>query len=119
MPFAAVSRSRVQFPAPRHKHPIYYVFPKCQVGLKFRKRCVKPIFMAARPPLRTSRGWDRERAERGKSGVVYDALHLIEAERSIADIFLTFNPSDFERLAVGTTPRILVPPDPPSSRLPR
>jgi predicted nucleic acid-binding protein len=58
-------------------------------------------------------------ASRGlKSGVVYDALHLIEAERSSADIFLTFNPSDFERLAVGTTPRILVPPDPPSSRLP-
>jgi predicted nucleic acid-binding protein len=53
-----------------------------------------------------------------KSGVVYDALHLVEAERAGADVFLTFNPSDFERLAVGTKPRIVVPPDPPSSQLP-
>lgn len=58
-------------------------------------------------------------ASRGlKSGVIYDALHLIEAERAGADVFLTFNPGDFERLAVGTTPRILVPPNPPSSKLP-
>ena len=57
-------------------------------------------------------------ASRGlKSGVIYDALHLIEAERAGADVFLTFNPGDFERLTVGTTPRILVPPDPPSSKL--
>jgi len=58
-------------------------------------------------------------ASRGlKSGVIYDALHLIEAERAGADIFLTFNPSDFGRLAAGTKTRIVVPPDPPSSQLP-
>lgn len=58
-------------------------------------------------------------ASRGlKSGVVYDALHLVEAERAGADVFLTFNPSDFERLAVGLKPRIVVPPDPPSTQLP-
>jgi hypothetical protein len=50
-------------------------------------------------------------ASRGlKWGVVYDALHLVEAERAGADVFLTFNPSDFERLAVGSKPRIVVPP---------
>ena len=58
-------------------------------------------------------------ASRGlKSGVVYDALHLVEAERTNANIFLTFNPGDFERLSVGPKPRIVVPPDPPSSELP-
>ena len=58
-------------------------------------------------------------ASRGlKSGVVYDALHLVEAERAGADVFLTFNLGDFERLVVGTKPRIVVPPDPPSSQLP-
>lgn len=44
-------------------------------------------------------------------------LHLVEAERAGADVFLTFNPSDFQRLAVGPKPRIVVPPDPPSSEL--
>jgi predicted nucleic acid-binding protein len=58
-------------------------------------------------------------ASRGlKSGVIFDALHLIEAERTGADVFLTFNPSDFERLAAGSKPRIVVPPDPPSTQLP-
>lgn len=57
-------------------------------------------------------------ASRGlKSGVVFDALHLIEAERTGADVLLTFNPSDFERLATGAKPRIVVPPDPPSTQL--
>ena len=51
------------------------------------------------------------------SCVVYDALHLVEAERAGADVFLTFNPSDFERLAVGSKPRIVVPADPPSTQL--
>ena len=58
-------------------------------------------------------------ASRGlKSGVIYDALHLVEAERTGADVFLTFNPSDFERLAAGSKPRIVVPPAPPSTQLP-
>ena len=52
-----------------------------------------------------------------KSGVVYDALHLVEAERAGADVFLTFNSSDFERLAASPKPRIIVPPDPPSTQL--
>jgi len=57
-------------------------------------------------------------ASRGlKSGVVYDALHLVEAERAGADVFLTFNSSDFERLAASPKPRIIVPPDPPSTQL--
>jgi len=43
------------------------------------------------------------------------ALHLVEAERAGADVFLTFNPSDFERLAAG--PKPVVPPDPPSTQL--
>lgn len=54
-----------------------------------------------------------------KSGVIFDALHLVEAERTGADAFLTFNASDFERLAVALKPRIVVPPDPPSTELPR
>jgi len=58
-------------------------------------------------------------ASRGlKSGVIFDALHLVEAERFGADAFLTFNPSDFERLAAGPKPRIVVPPDPASTQLP-
>jgi hypothetical protein len=45
---------------------------------------------------------------------VYDALHLVEAERAGADLLLTFNPSDFLRLAEGEKPKVVVPPDPPS-----
>jgi hypothetical protein len=52
-----------------------------------------------------------------KSGVIFDALHLIEAERTGADAFSTFNPSDVERLAASSKPRIVVPPDPPSTQL--
>lgn len=48
-----------------------------------------------------------------RSGAVYDALHLVAAERWKADVFLTFNVRDFERLAVADGPRILAPPDPP------
>jgi hypothetical protein len=53
-----------------------------------------------------------------KSGAVFDALHLVEAERAGADMLLTFNPKDFTRLAEGDRPRILAPPDPPSLELP-
>jgi predicted nucleic acid-binding protein len=49
-----------------------------------------------------------------QSGAVYDALHLVEAERAGADVLLTFNPKDFQRLAEFDKPRVLVPPDPPS-----
>jgi hypothetical protein len=53
-----------------------------------------------------------------KSGVVFDALHLLDAERAGAEAFLTFNASDFLRLSHGPSPKIVVPPDPPSLLLP-
>jgi predicted nucleic acid-binding protein len=52
-----------------------------------------------------------------KSGSVFDALHLVAAEQKGAGALLTFNPDDFVRLVAGNSPRILVPPDPPSSDL--
>jgi len=48
-----------------------------------------------------------------RSGAVYDALHLVTAEREAADLFLTFNIDDFVRLAEPGGPRIVAPPDPP------
>jgi predicted nucleic acid-binding protein len=48
-----------------------------------------------------------------RSGVVFDGLHLVAAELAGADGFVTFNPRDFERLAIEGSPRIVVPPDPP------
>lgn len=48
------------------------------------------------------------------SGVIFDALHLVTAETADADLMLTFNPRDFERLREESVPRILVPPEPPS-----
>jgi hypothetical protein len=54
-------------------------------------------------------------AERSlKSGSVFDAIHLIAAERRAAGVLLTFNPEDFARLREGDSVRIVVPPDPPS-----
>jgi hypothetical protein len=50
-----------------------------------------------------------------RSGAVYDALHLVEAEREGANILLTFNPDDFMRLVDSDHPTIVVPPDPPSA----
>jgi hypothetical protein len=47
------------------------------------------------------------------SGVVFDALHLVGAELAGVDALVTFNDADFVRLAVPTSPRIVVPPDPP------
>lgn len=48
-----------------------------------------------------------------RSGAVYDAVHLVTAERESADVFLTFHVDDFTRLAEPDGPRALVPPDPP------
>lgn len=48
-----------------------------------------------------------------RSGAVYDALHLVTAEREAADLFLTFNTADFERMADADVPRIMAPPEPP------
>jgi predicted nucleic acid-binding protein len=44
-----------------------------------------------------------------RSGAVYDALHLIAAEKVGANVFLTFNLSDFERLARPGGPAIRAP----------
>lgn len=48
-----------------------------------------------------------------RSGAVYDALHLVTAEREAADVLLTFNTGDFQRLADPDGPRIVAPPQPP------
>jgi predicted nucleic acid-binding protein len=49
-----------------------------------------------------------------RSGAIYDALHLVNAERNAARAVLTFNESDFIRLALPDSPRIVVPPEPPA-----
>jgi len=49
-----------------------------------------------------------------KSGVIFDALHLVAAERSGAVALLTFNPSDFTRLVQADSPKIVVPSAPPA-----
>jgi predicted nucleic acid-binding protein len=48
-----------------------------------------------------------------RSGAVYDALHLISAEKEAAELLLTFNVTDFTRMAEPGGPRIIAPPDPP------
>ncbi len=53
-----------------------------------------------------------------RSGAIFDALHLISAERVGADLFLTFNRQDFERLRTDRSPRLVVPPEPPSLEIP-
>jgi predicted nucleic acid-binding protein len=51
------------------------------------------------------------------SGVIFDALHLVAAELAGVNALLTFNSSDFLRLAAPTSPRIATPPDPPEVKL--
>jgi len=59
-------------------------------------------------------------SDRGlRSGAIFDALHWAAADEANADLFLTFNPDDFVRLGSGAKPKVMVPPDPPSVRLPR
>ena len=63
-------------------------------------------------PLDTSdyRGAIDRCADRGfSSGVVFDALHLVAAERVGAELLLTFNLDDFVRLRDRVTPRIVSP----------
>lgn len=48
-----------------------------------------------------------------RAGAVYDALHLVAAERWNAQVLLTFNTRDFVRLVAPEGPRIAMPPDPP------
>lgn len=54
-----------------------------------------------------------------RSGAVFDALHLIDAEDAGADVLLTFNAADFTRMTTARSPKIVVPPDPPSLQIPR
>lgn len=49
-----------------------------------------------------------------RSGALFDALHLISAEQTGAEAFVTFNPGDFHRLTNGDLPEIVVPPSPPA-----
>lgn len=51
------------------------------------------------------------------SGVVFDALHIVGAEHAGAAAIVTFNSADFLRLAIPTSPRIVIPPDPPDVAL--
>jgi hypothetical protein len=44
-------------------------------------------------------------------------LHLVSAEHAGADAIVTFNGADFLRLAMATSPRIIIPPDPPDAAL--
>jgi len=56
--------------------------------------------------------------ERGfSSGVIFDALHLVTAEHAGAEALVTFNGTDFQRLALPTSPRVVIPPDPPDIAL--
>lgn len=57
----------------------------------------------------------RRAAETGvRSGGLFDVIHLLTAERAGADVLVTFNLSDFSRLASLGSLRVVVPPDPPS-----
>lgn len=53
-----------------------------------------------------------------KSGSIFDALHLVDAEQAGADVLLTFNSADFARIVGPRSPKITVPPDPPSLQIP-
>lgn len=52
-------------------------------------------------------------AAKVSSGAVFDAIHIVAAERARADLLLTFNLDDFTRLVEEKSPRIIAPPDPP------
>jgi predicted nucleic acid-binding protein len=121
---AAIHRGEVQAMVCAHAlAEVYSVLSKVPGGLSpgaaraLVSRLARQVRVLA--PLPESYLAATERcASRGlKSGVIYDALHLVEAERAGANVLLTFNPSDFERLAAGPTPRIAVPPEPPSTNL--
>lgn len=65
-------------------------------------------------PLATYRTAMVRCTDRGaRSGAVYDAIHLVAAEHCGADVLLTFNARDFNRLVLPGSPRIVVPPEPP------
>lgn len=51
------------------------------------------------------------------SGAIFDGLHIMSAEWWGADAVLTFNEVDFVRLSLPTSPKVIVPPDPPTVML--
>jgi predicted nucleic acid-binding protein len=51
------------------------------------------------------------------SGAVFDALHLVCAEKAEADLLVTFNLRDFSSLASSSGPRLLEPFSPPDVEL--
>ena len=53
-----------------------------------------------------------------RSGGIFDAIHLVTAERAGVELLLTFNLADFRRVAHPESPRIAAPPDPPSLHVP-
>jgi predicted nucleic acid-binding protein len=65
------------------------------------------------------RAMQRCSAQGLRSGALFDAVHLVSAEASGADAFVTFNPGDFTRLALEDRPLVVVPPDPPAVSVPR
>ena len=72
------------------------------------------------PGLAEPLTWEDYRAaiqrcsDRGlRSGSIYDALHLLVAERCGADLLVTFDTRHLLRLAGATSPQIVAPPDPP------
>ena len=46
------------------------------------------------------------------TGAMFDAIHVVTAERVAVDAVVTFNERHFRRLATATTSRIIVPSDP-------
>ncbi len=55
----------------------------------------------------------RRCSERGlRSGVLFDAIHLLSAEAEGVEGFVTFNKVHFERLRNSHSPKIHVPPEP-------
>jgi predicted nucleic acid-binding protein len=51
------------------------------------------------------------------SGAVFDALHLVCAEKAEADLLVTFNLRDFSRMVLPSGPRLLEPFHPPDVEL--
>ncbi len=85
--------------------------PLAEVAIERLARTIEAVALGAS----TYRAAFRRCAERGlRSGVLFDALHLVVAEERGADLLVTFNAADFHRLTVDTSPQIVIPPDPPA-----
>jgi predicted nucleic acid-binding protein len=67
---------------------------------------VKPVLLGA-DHYQTAMQRCAERSLR--SGSLFDALHLVVAEKEGADALLTFNIRDFERMRLPTGPELVIP----------